>query len=87
MSILAWIVLGLVAGWIASNIVSSHGEGLFIDVVLGIMGAVVGGWLFMAFGAVGATGLDAWSILVSVVGASVFLLTYHAFVPASRPAG
>lgn len=84
MSILAWIVLGLIAGWIASNIVSSHGEGLFLDIVLGIVGALVGGWLFTTFGAVGVTGLNLWSILVAVVGACLFLLIYHALVPTSR---
>ena len=83
MSILAWIVLGLIAGWIASNIVSSHGEGLFIDVVLGIVGALVGGWLFTAFGTAGITGLNLWSLLISVVGACLFLLVYHALVPSS----
>lgn len=84
MSILSWIVLGLIAGWIASNLVNSRGEGLFIDIVLGIVGALVGGWLFTTFGVVGVTGLDVWSVLVAVLGACLFLMIYHALVPTSR---
>jgi uncharacterized membrane protein YeaQ/YmgE (transglycosylase-associated protein family) len=78
MSFLAWIVLGLIAGFIASKMVNHTGEGIFLDIVLGIVGAVVGGWLFSAFGAHGATGVNLYSILVSVVGAVVVLFVYHA---------
>lgn len=78
MSILVWIVLGLVAGFIGSKIVNKQGEGLILDIVLGIVGAVVGGWLFNKFGAAGVTGLNLYSILVAVVGAIVVLLIYHA---------
>lgn len=78
MSILVWIVLGLVAGFIGSKIVNKKGEGLILDIVLGIVGAVVGGWLFNKFGAAGVTGLNLYSILVAVVGAIVVLLIYHA---------
>jgi uncharacterized membrane protein YeaQ/YmgE (transglycosylase-associated protein family) len=77
MSFLAWIVLGLVAGFIASNIVNKQGEGLLLDIVLGIAGAVVGGWLFGLLGASGVRGGNIYSLLVAVVGAIVFLLTYH----------
>jgi uncharacterized membrane protein YeaQ/YmgE (transglycosylase-associated protein family) len=86
MSILAWIVLGLIAGFIASHMVSHHGEGLFLDIVLGIVGALVGGWLFSLFGSSGVNGLNAWSLLVAVVGACVFLMAYHALVPPARTA-
>jgi uncharacterized membrane protein YeaQ/YmgE (transglycosylase-associated protein family) len=78
MSFLAWIVLGLLAGLIGSKIVNKTGEGLFLDIVLGIVGAVVGGYLFNVFGASGVTGLNLYSILVAVVGSVVLLVVYHA---------
>jgi len=78
MSILAWIVLGLIAGFVASKIINKRGEGLLLDIILGIIGAVVGGWLFHAFGAAGVTGLNLYSLLVAVVGAVVVLVIYHA---------
>lgn len=78
MSFLAWIVLGLIAGFIGSKIVNKSGEGLILDILLGIVGAVVGGWLFNRFGQAGVTGLNLYSILVAVVGAVVVLLIYHA---------
>jgi uncharacterized membrane protein YeaQ/YmgE (transglycosylase-associated protein family) len=78
MSILAWIVLGLIAGFIGSKIVNKRGDGLVIDILLGIVGAVVGGWLFNTFGAAGVTGLNLYSILVSVIGAIVVLVVFHA---------
>jgi uncharacterized membrane protein YeaQ/YmgE (transglycosylase-associated protein family) len=78
MSILAWIVLGLIAGFIGSKIVNKKGEGLFVDIILGIVGAVVGGWLFRTFGGSGVTGLNIYSLAVAVVGAVVVLLVYHA---------
>jgi uncharacterized membrane protein YeaQ/YmgE (transglycosylase-associated protein family) len=78
MSIVAWIVLGLISGFIASKIVNKSGEGIVLDIVLGIVGAVIGGYLFQTFGMVGVTGLNLYSILVSVVGAVVLLVVYHA---------
>jgi uncharacterized membrane protein YeaQ/YmgE (transglycosylase-associated protein family) len=78
MSIIAWIILGLVAGFIGSQLVNKSGEGVVLDVVLGIVGAVVGGFLFNAFGATGVTGLNVWSAFVAVVGSVVVLVTYHA---------
>ena len=83
MSIIAWIVLGLIAGFIASKIVNKQGEGLILDIVLGVVGAVVGGWLFTAFGAAGVTGFNLWSVLVAVIGAIVVLVVYHAIRRAS----
>ena len=80
MSIIVWLVLGLIAGFIASRIVESSGNGVIIDIVLGIIGAVVGGYLFTLFGAAPATGLNLYSLFVAVVGAVVVLLIYHAFV-------
>jgi len=78
MSIIAWIILGLISGFIASKLVNKSGEGVVLDIVLGIIGALVGGWLFSAFGAGGVTGLNLYSLLVSVVGAVVVLVVYHA---------
>ena len=78
MSILAWIVLGLVAGFIGSKIVNKSGEGFILDIVLGVVGAVVGGWLFSFFGAGGVSGLNLYSLLVAVIGAIVVLVAYHA---------
>ena len=78
MSIFAWIILGLLAGFIGSKLVNKQGEGMFLDIVLGVVGAVVGGWLFNKFGAVGVTGLNVYSLLVAVIGAVVVLLVYHA---------
>jgi uncharacterized membrane protein YeaQ/YmgE (transglycosylase-associated protein family) len=78
MSIIAWIVLGLIAGFIASKIVNKRGEGALVDIILGIVGAVVGGWLFRIFGMSGVTGFNAYSLLVAVGGAIVVLLIYHA---------
>lgn len=78
MGFIAWIVLGLVAGFIGSKIVNKKGEGFFLDLILGIVGAVVGGWLFSFFGAHGVTGLNIYSLLVAVIGAIVVLVVYHA---------
>ena len=80
MSIVAWIVLGLISGFIASKIVNKTGEGALLDIVLGIVGAVVGGWLFNSIGHAGVTGFNVYSMLVSVVGAVVVLLLYHMVV-------
>jgi uncharacterized membrane protein YeaQ/YmgE (transglycosylase-associated protein family) len=78
MGIIAWIILGLIAGFIGSKIVNKSGEGFFLDIILGIVGAVVGGWLFSFFGAHGVTGLNIYSLVVAVVGATVVLVVYHA---------
>ena len=78
MSILAWIVLGLISGFIASKIVNKAGEGILMDIVLGIVGAIIGGWIFSVIGHSGVTGVNLYSVLVSVVGAVVVLWVYHA---------
>jgi uncharacterized membrane protein YeaQ/YmgE (transglycosylase-associated protein family) len=78
MSILAWMVLGLIAGFVASKIVNKTGEGVVMDIALGVVGAVAGGWLFHQFGQPGVTGLNIWSFLVAVVGAVILLVLYHA---------
>ena len=78
MSIVGWIVLGLIAGFIASKVVDMEGQGLLLDIVLGIVGAVVGGFLFNQLGAAGVTGFNIYSMVVAVVGAIVVLVLYHA---------
>jgi uncharacterized membrane protein YeaQ/YmgE (transglycosylase-associated protein family) len=78
MSFIAWIILGLIAGFIGSKLVNKRGEGMVLDILLGIVGAIVGGWLFNRFGGAGVTGLNLYSLLVAVVGAVVVLLVYHA---------
>ena len=78
MSILAWIVLGLIAGFIGSKIVNATGSGVILDIIIGIVGSVVGGWLFGLFGGGGVTGLNLYSLLVAVVGSVVLLFVFHA---------
>jgi uncharacterized membrane protein YeaQ/YmgE (transglycosylase-associated protein family) len=78
MSIVAWILLGLVSGFIASKIVNRSGEGIVLDIVLGIVGAFVGGLLFNLVGNYGVTGFNLWSIFVAVIGSVVVLVIYHA---------
>lgn len=80
MSFIGWIVLGLIAGFIASKIVNKRGEGVVMDIVLGIVGAIVGGFLFSMVGGAGVTGFNIYSMIVAVVGAIVVLLIYHAIV-------
>src|SRR5689334_10374883 len=80
MGILSWLVLGGVAGWIANLLVNRSGEGLMLDILLGIAGALIGGWGFSALGWTGVTGFNLWSVFVAVVGAIVVLALYHALV-------
>jgi uncharacterized membrane protein YeaQ/YmgE (transglycosylase-associated protein family) len=86
MSIIGWIVLGLIAGFIASKIVNRHGEGVILDIVIGIVGAVIGGWLMAAFGGAGVTGFNLYSMLVAVIGAVVLLVIAHAIRGGRRTA-
>jgi uncharacterized membrane protein YeaQ/YmgE (transglycosylase-associated protein family) len=79
MSFLAWIVLGLVAGFIGSKLVNRRGEGIILDILLGVVGAFVGGWLFRIFGGHGVSGLNLYSLAVAVLGSVVLLVVYHAF--------
>jgi uncharacterized membrane protein YeaQ/YmgE (transglycosylase-associated protein family) len=82
MSMIVWILLGLVLGLVASKIVSTTGEGTVIDIQLGIVGAVIGGWLFTLFGGSGLSGFNLDSVYsagVAAIGAIVALAPYHAF--------
>ena len=78
MSIIAWILVGLIAGFIASKIVNRHGEGFLLDTLIGIVGAVIGGWIMAALGGHGVTGFNLYSILVAIGGAIVLLFIVHA---------
>ena len=78
MSFVAWIVLGLIAGFIGSKLVNKTGEGLVGDILLGIVGAILGGWLFTSFGQPGVTGVNVYSIFVAAIGSVVSLMVYHA---------
>ena len=78
MSFFAWIVLGLIAGFIGSKIVNRRGEGILLDILLGVVGSFAGGWLFHIFGAPGVSGLNIYSLFVAVIGSVVLLVLYHA---------
>ena len=82
MLLIIWIVLGVALGLIASKIVSTTGEGTVVDILLGIIGAVIGGWLFAQFNGSGVTGFDIDSVYsagMAAIGAIVVLALYHAF--------
>ena len=82
MSMIVWALLGIGVGLITSKIVSTTGEGTVVDILLGIVGAVVGGWLFNIFGGTGVSGFDIfsfYSVGVAVIGAIIALAAYHAF--------
>jgi uncharacterized membrane protein YeaQ/YmgE (transglycosylase-associated protein family) len=76
--IIAWIVVGLIGGYLASRVVNRTGEGLLRDIILGIIGGIIGGIIFRAFGSHGVTGFNLWSILVAFIGGVVILVIYHA---------
>jgi uncharacterized membrane protein YeaQ/YmgE (transglycosylase-associated protein family) len=78
MSLLGWLLLGSMGGFMASNIVRSSGQGLLLDLVLGVIGAVVSGYSFTAIGATGLTGSNLYSMFVAIIGAVVVLWLYHA---------
>jgi uncharacterized membrane protein YeaQ/YmgE (transglycosylase-associated protein family) len=79
MGILSWLVVGLIAGFIGSKIVNKSGEGLLRDIILGIVGALIGGYIFQALGYAGVSGINLYSILVAVIGAVIVLVAFHAF--------
>ncbi len=74
MSILAWIFLGGIAGWIASMIMGTDAsQGILMNIVVGIIGAIMGGVIFSMFGTSGVTGFNLYSLIVAVVGAALFI--------------
>ena len=84
MSILIWIILGLIAGVAGAKLVNREGQGFWLDIALGIIGALVGGFLFSLFGASGVTGLNIYSMIVAIVGSIVVLLIYNAVTGTRR---
>ena len=75
MNILIWIIFGGLAGWIASIIMSKNAQmGLIANVIVGVVGAFLGGFLMSLVGATGVTGFNVWSFIVAVIGAVVLLL-------------
>jgi len=84
MGIISWIILGLIAGFVGSKIVDKQGQGFWLNIALGIIGALVGGFLFDLFGATGVTGLNIWSMIVAIVGSVVVLLIYNALTGRRR---
>ena len=84
MSIIAWLLLGLLSGFIGSKIVDNRGKGIIGNIIVGVIGAFVGGFLFNLIGASGVTGLNLWSLLVAVAGSVVLLIAFHAFRRTSR---
>jgi uncharacterized membrane protein YeaQ/YmgE (transglycosylase-associated protein family) len=80
MSIIGWLILGLIAGFVASKIVNRQGEGIVLDFILGVVGALVGGFIFTKLGAAGVTGFNLYSMLVAILGAVVVLVIYHAVI-------
>jgi uncharacterized membrane protein YeaQ/YmgE (transglycosylase-associated protein family) len=83
-SIISWIILGLIAGLIGAKIVNREGQGFWLDIALGIIGALVGGFLFSLFGASGVTGLNIYSMIVAIIGSIVVLLIYNAVMGRRR---
>ncbi|HEX7039805.1 MAG TPA: GlsB/YeaQ/YmgE family stress response membrane protein [Trueperaceae bacterium] len=79
MNILLWIIFGALAGWIASVIMGTRGQSVVVDIILGIIGAIVGGWVFNRFGAQGVTGFNLPSLLVAIVGAIIIIAIARLF--------
>lgn len=77
MGIILWIIFGALVGWIASAIAGSN-EGILMDIVIGIVGAIVGGWLMSVFGKTGVTGFNLYSFLVALLGAVILIVIVRA---------
>jgi uncharacterized membrane protein YeaQ/YmgE (transglycosylase-associated protein family) len=84
MTPLAWAVLGMISGFVVSKLINRSGEGFLLDVALGVVGALVGGWQFDTFGMAGGSGINLYGIVVAVVGAIVLLVSYHFLVRTAR---
>jgi uncharacterized membrane protein YeaQ/YmgE (transglycosylase-associated protein family) len=78
MSILGWVFLGLISGFIASKVVNDQGEGCFLNIALGLVGAMVGGFIFTSIGGTSITGFNLYSMFVAIIGAIVVLFLWHA---------
>ena len=77
MSFVAWVALGLAAGFIGSRL-AKGGKSILPDILLGVVGATAGGWLFYSFGPAGVNGLNLYSHFAAVIGSLVLLMTYYA---------
>ena len=77
MGILLWIIFGALAGWIASMVMNTDSEqGPLLNIIVGVVGAMVGGYLFQTFGATGVTGFNLYSLIVAVLGSIVLLAAF-----------
>ena len=72
MGILMWILFGAIVGWLASIFMGTS-DGLVLDIVLGIVGAIIGGWVMSFFGKSGVTGFNVYSFLVAILGAIILI--------------
>ena len=81
MTILAWLILGLVAGWLASLLMGAGGYGLIGDIVVGILGSIVGGWLATQLLGLDVTGLNVTSVAIAVAGAVILIIIFRAIAP------
>ena len=80
MEILTWVIIGGIAGWLASMIAGTNASmGLMANIVVGIVGALIGGFIVNLFGGAGFTGFNIWSLLVATLGAVVLLWVIKAF--------
>ncbi|MGB6565010.1 MAG: GlsB/YeaQ/YmgE family stress response membrane protein [Candidatus Binataceae bacterium] len=86
MGILSWLVVGLIAGFIGSKIVNRGGEGLVRDIILGVIGAIIGDAIFTELGLVGVTGVNLTSIVIAALGAIIVIVVYHAVIGRRVPA-
>ena len=77
LSLVGWILFGLITGFIGSRVVNRRGEGCVLNIVLGIVGACVGGFIFTSIGGRGISGFDLYSMFVAIIGAIVVLLIFH----------
>lgn len=80
MSIIAWLIIGGIAGWVASLLAGTNAQmGLLANIIVGIVGALLGGFLFNLLGSTGVTGFNIWSLIVAVTGALILLLIVKSF--------
>ena len=78
MSIVGWIIFGAVTGWLGSLLVNKQGEGCILNIALGLVGALVGGFIFSAIGGSSVTGFNLYSMFVAIMGAVIVLVVWHA---------
>ena len=84
MTLVGWIVFGLITGFVASRIVNQQGQGCILNVALGILGAFIGGLIFTSIGGQGITGFNVYSMFVAIIGAIAVLIAYHAITGRRR---